>query len=169
MKLRKQTSFRVLKAFFLMISLISSLFLSSVPALADKPNSGGEASGDNGNKKYNCITSICNEIQESSGKEPGGEIAAILKMVIRVFSAVIGILAVTGIIASGLQYILAADDAGKVKAAKERIINIIIGITLYIFMATILHFLVPGGILGGGFWPTNKLVAQQIVIQGVVL
>jgi len=58
----------------------------------------------------------------------------------------VGIVAVLGIIISGIQYSASADDPGTVTKAKERIFEIIIGLVGYAFLVAFLNYLVPGGI-----------------------
>ncbi|MCU0667244.1 MAG: hypothetical protein MUF85_01350 [Patescibacteria group bacterium] len=47
---------------------------------------------------------------------------------------------------AGVRYILARDDAGGVKAAKEQIGNVVIGLLTYFFLYAFLQWLVPGGV-----------------------
>jgi len=65
---------------------------------------------------------------------------------IKALTALVGIVAVLGIIISGIQYSASADDPGTVTKAKERIFEIIIGLVGYAFLVAFLNYLVPGGI-----------------------
>ncbi|MEX0932018.1 MAG: hypothetical protein WDZ81_00230, partial [Candidatus Saccharimonadales bacterium] len=59
----------------------------------------------------------------------------------------IGLIIVLMIVVSGVQYIASAGNPDTVKAAKKRLNNAVIALVLFIFMAAILNFLVPGGLL----------------------
>ena len=65
---------------------------------------------------------------------------------IKWFTLGIGILAVFGLVISGIQYAAAQDNPQAVSGAKTRIYNIVIGIFIYVFMFAILQWLIPGGI-----------------------
>ena len=51
------------------------------------------------------------------------------------------------IIISGVQYITAGANSAAVKGAKDRLVNSMIALVLYLMMFAILQFLVPGGVL----------------------
>ena len=51
-----------------------------------------------------------------------------------------------GIIICGIQIIVARDNASMVVKAKKRLIDVAIGIAAFVFMSTILNFIIPGGI-----------------------
>jgi glycerol uptake facilitator-like aquaporin len=51
------------------------------------------------------------------------------------------------IVWAGVQYIASAGDPTLVKGAKNRLINAITALLLYLMMTAILQFLIPGGIL----------------------
>lgn len=83
-------------------------------------------------------------------KPPAGEngISYLLRMAIRILTGLVAVLAVVSIVYAGVQYASAGDSPEKVKAAKDRITQTVIGVLLYIFMFAILEFLIPGGVLG---------------------
>lgn len=58
----------------------------------------------------------------------------------------LGILAVFGLVISGIQYAAAQDNPQAVSGAKTRIYNIVIGIVIFAFMFGLLQWLIPGGI-----------------------
>ncbi len=47
----------------------------------------------------------------------------------------------------GYQYMTAKDNSGQVEAAKKRILWALIALGLFIFMFSLLNWLVPGGVL----------------------
>lgn len=61
-------------------------------------------------------------------------------------TAGIGVLAVFGLVISGIQYTAAGDNPQAVSEAKRRINNIIIGVLIYVLMFAALQWLIPGGL-----------------------
>lgn len=76
--------------------------------------------------------------------QEGGGVICILKLVLNVMTYGIGVLAVVGIVLSGIQYITSQGDPGKMAKAKNRIIQVVIGLVIYAVMYAALVFLVPG-------------------------
>jgi Type IV secretion system pilin len=66
---------------------------------------------------------------------------------INFLSALAGLAIVGSIMVAGYQYMTARDNSGQIEAAKKRIIWAIVALILFIFMYSILNFLVPGGVL----------------------
>lgn len=58
----------------------------------------------------------------------------------------VGVLAVFGFVIASIQYIAAQDNSQSVAAAKTRMVNIIYGVLIYMFMFALLQWLIPGGI-----------------------
>lgn len=61
-------------------------------------------------------------------------------------SAGVGIIITIMIIVGGIQYTSAGGDPGAVAAAKKRILNAVLALVAFIFMYTVIQWLVPGGI-----------------------
>lgn len=76
--------------------------------------------------------------------QEGGGVVCILKIVLNVMTFGIGVLAVIGIVLAGIQYITSQGDPGKMAKAKNRIIQVVIGLVIYAVMYAALYFLVPG-------------------------
>ncbi|MDN5835465.1 MAG: hypothetical protein L0H36_02400 [bacterium] len=70
----------------------------------------------------------------------------ILIMTIKIMSVGVGILAVGGLVWGGILYASAGDRAEQVKQAITIITNVVIGLLLFVFLAAIVNFLVPGGV-----------------------
>lgn len=84
------------------------------------------------------------------GCEDGKDgIEAILSLVITILTFGVGALATFGIVVSGIQYMTAQDNVEKMKKAKNRILQIVIGIFLYTVLWAFLNWLLPGGIFNG--------------------
>ncbi len=73
-------------------------------------------------------------------------IYGILGTVIKVLTYLIGVLGTVGLVISGIQYMTAGGSESQVAKAKNRIINIVIGLVAYGLMATFLNFIIPGGV-----------------------
>lgn len=75
-------------------------------------------------------------------------IGGVLKFVMTILSVGVGIVAVGGVVYGSLLYAGARDNGGQTEQAMTIIRNVVIGVLLYIFMITILNWLVPGGVIG---------------------
>ncbi len=91
-----------------------------------------------------------NKIRCMKTGDDGEGIFDILNIVLTVMTFGVGILATIGIVLSGYQYITAKDDASKVQKAKDRLLQIVIGLAVYALMWGVLQFLLPGGLFGNG-------------------
>lgn len=77
-------------------------------------------------------------------RQEGGGVICVLKIVLNVMTFGIGVLAVVGIVIAGIQYITSQGDPGKMAKAKNRIIQVVIGLVIYAVLYAALYFLVPG-------------------------
>jgi hypothetical protein len=75
-------------------------------------------------------------------------IMAYLVGILRFLTYGVGLVVITMIIIGGIQYSAAGGNAQAVQSARNRILNALIALLLYIFAFAILNFLVPGGLLG---------------------
>ena len=57
-----------------------------------------------------------------------------------------GILAAIGLMVGGIMWTTAGDNANQVARARQIILNVVVGLLLYIFLFAITNFLIPGGI-----------------------
>lgn len=71
-------------------------------------------------------------------------VTCILNIVLTILTYGVGILGVLGIVISGIQYITSQGDPARMTKAKNRIIQVIIGLAVYAVMWAALRFLVPG-------------------------
>lgn len=76
----------------------------------------------------------------------GNGITYLLTIVVQILTGLVAVLAVASLIYAGVQYASAGDSQEKIRAAKDRITQTVIGILLYMFMYVILEFLIPGGV-----------------------
>lgn len=92
-----------------------------------------------------CINSIF--FGEVCDNCDGAAIYSLLAASIRVLTIGVGILAVIGIMIVGVSYLKAAGDPAKHNKARSRLINIGIGIMVYIVLFGLAEFLLPGGVI----------------------
>lgn len=85
---------------------------------------------------------ICNETGE------GGVILGLLKWVLKIMTAGVGVAAVGGIAWGALLYTTAESKPEQTKKAIGIITNVVIGLVAYALMGVFLNFLIPGGIFG---------------------
>lgn len=80
-------------------------------------------------------------------KDTGNPITDYLAAILSFLARGVGLVVVLMLIVGGIQYIASAGNPQGIEAAKKRLTNAIMALLLFIFMAAILNFLVPGGIL----------------------
>ena len=98
---------------------------------------------DCGNGLKTSILDIC------PGSEGEG-IFKILSLGLNIVTYGVGAAAVIGVIIAGYQYMSARDNAGQVAAAKNRLLQVIIGLAIWILFWGVLQFLLPGGLFANG-------------------
>lgn len=69
-----------------------------------------------------------------------------LNSILKVLSALVGIVIVGVIIVGGIQYSLAGDNSNATGAAKQRIMNGFIALAAFLFAFALLNWLIPGGL-----------------------
>ena len=79
----------------------------------------------------------------------------VLSFALDIMTIGIGILAVIGILVVGVQYLTAGDNVGQTEKAKRRMLEIIIGLVIYIVVYGLLKWLLPG------FEDSLKEIAQH--------
>jgi hypothetical protein len=77
----------------------------------------------------------------------GGAIITYLKTILQVLSGLVGTVIVVMLVVAGIQYITSFGEPANIKTAKNRIVNAVTALVLFLMMFAILGFLVPGGIL----------------------
>ncbi|HET8709333.1 MAG TPA: pilin [Candidatus Saccharimonadales bacterium] len=70
----------------------------------------------------------------------GGKVNTLLRNIVNIFSAIVGVIAVIMIIVGGLQYITSGGDSNKVSTAKNTIIYAIVGLVIVALAQLIVHF-----------------------------
>ena len=75
----------------------------------------------------------------------GEAIYDILELVVNVLTFGVGAAGVLGIVISGVQYMTAGGNETQMTKAKNRIVEVIIGLVAYSVMYVFLQWLIPGG------------------------
>jgi len=76
----------------------------------------------------------------ADGEDPGERLNGIIRLVINIFSLVVGVVAVIMIIIGGLKYITSGGDSGNVTSAKNTILYAIIGLVIVALAQFIVRF-----------------------------
>ena len=106
---------------------------AETPEDEDKPGGEGECAGEK-TDYFAC---------DADGSDA---IVGIIRIIIIIVSVGVGIIAVGGIVYGAILYAAAQDSQDQIRKAISVIRSVVIGLVLYIFMVTILNFLVPGGV-----------------------
>lgn len=127
--------------------LTCAVFAVSVLGLsALQPATTSYAAGTECGDVKTAIIKCDKKYKSDSTKVETNPIWGILIMAIKIMSVGVGILAVGGLVWGGILYASAGDKADQVKQAVTIITNVIIGLLLFVFLAAIVNFLIPGGV-----------------------
>lgn len=127
-------------------AILMTFSAMTVPAMA---TSGAIAAGSNAATTFGVETAILNDCGGEAEGSKGEGIFCILNIVLNVLTTGVGVLGTLGIVISGVQYMTARDSAEQLTKAKNRLINIVIGLAVYAVMWGFLQWIIPGGILNG--------------------
>ena len=127
---------------------------SGVSAQSGSGSTGGTATGSSGPCEDGVQVSLgvgetgpngC--IPEGDGTLATNPIIVYLRGIVQFLSVGVGIVITIAIVVAGLQFMGARGNPQAVQAAVQRLTNAIIALLLFIFMAAILNFVVPGGLV----------------------
>lgn len=115
----------------------------------DGPYKGKYQCGSGANAVYTTIDIGCKG-NNCKTTQPGGcsALTDAVFAIIRFLSIGVGLVVVASMIWAGIQYATSRDDPAAVGKAKERILNNIIALLVYIFSYAILNYLIPKGFFG---------------------
>ena len=85
-----------------------------------------------------------------SDSSDGSAIFDILSIALNVVTYGVGAAAVLGVVITGYQYMTARDNAGQVAKAKNRLLQVVIGLVIWVLFWGVLQFLLPGGLFANG-------------------
>jgi len=80
----------------------------------------------------------------------GTAIFELLSMALNIATFGVAAAAIIGIILSGYQYMTARDNSAAVVKAKNRILQVIIGLAIWALFWGVLQFILPGGLFANG-------------------
>jgi len=80
----------------------------------------------------------------------GSAIFDILAIALNIMTYGVGAAAVIGVVITGYQYMTARDNSAQVVKAKNRFLQIVIGLVVWILFWGVLQFLLPGGLFADG-------------------
>lgn len=116
----------------------------------DKSGSGSTSTGFTGGgcteeqRKNGCVsTAILGENGCSCDDGNGSSVKNILKLVVEIMTVGVGILSVIGISVVGVQYLTAGGDEAQTRKAKRRMLEIVIGVVLYVAAFALMSWLIP--------------------------
>lgn len=75
----------------------------------------------------------------------GSGVQHILNLVVEIMTMGVGILGTLGIVVVGVQYLTAGGDEAKTRKAKQRILEIVVGMALFVALSAIISFLLNPG------------------------
>lgn len=81
-----------------------------------------------------------------SNAAEGGAIVAYLKLVLQFLSSGVGITVVLMLVIAGVQYIISVGDPANIKKAKDRVVNAVTALVLFVMGFALLSYIIPGGI-----------------------
>ncbi|MBP5512420.1 hypothetical protein J6X90_03470 [Candidatus Saccharibacteria bacterium] len=117
------------KVYGLLTAFLSSLFVTSPVFAAECPPT--------------AILTVTN-------CDKGEAIYELLGIGLNVVTYGVGAAAVIGVLIAGYQYMTARDNPAQVAKAKNRILQIVIGLAIWVLIWGILQFLLPGGLFADG-------------------
>ena len=92
--------------------------------------------------------SICSAADNKSKDVKDNAIFQLLKVVLQIMTAAVGVAAVAGVVYAAVLYTSAGDAMDQVKKSKTIITDVVIGLVAYALMFLLLNWLVPGGVFG---------------------
>ena len=138
---------RTKKTLIALTTIMFFVFLLSVTF--DKPVFAAECAG---------VDTSLIECQSTAG---GGAIREVLMIVVNTLTIGIGILAVIGITIVGTQYLTAGGNEQQVIKAKKRMLEIVVGIGVYIAMWGLMQWLLPGEFVLGDVEVASVTLPQK--------
>ncbi|MBQ5475174.1 MAG: hypothetical protein IIT65_10875, partial [Lachnospiraceae bacterium] len=92
---------------------------------------------------FSAVSSIMPKSWCSEG-EDGKSLKSLLNVILNVITAGVTVLGILGVTIAGIQYATARDNEAQVVAAKKRILEVVIGLALWILFGVVLNYFVLG-------------------------
>lgn len=108
---------------------------------------GGVVLGVSGEAFASCAGVDTNIINcEGVSGEEGGSVFYVLRTVLQILSAGVGVLGILGVVIAGLMYLTARDNEAQVATAKKRLMSVAVGMLLFAVLGVGASWLMPGGL-----------------------
>lgn len=134
----KNITRKITTAIAAVMMMLGAMGMAAMPVFAEDPPDGG-GGGDGG-----CVdTAVLGEGGQYCEDRDGG-VKGLIMSVVDIMSVGVGILGVIGITVVGLQYLTAGGSEEKVRTAKRRMFEIVVGLVAYVLIYAILKWLLPG-------------------------
>jgi hypothetical protein len=125
-------------------SLIAAPFALTASVYAQTSNTdiqNGVACGTNGDLT-GAGSATCGTQATQVDTSNGGSLNNILKLIINIFSVIVGFVAVIMIIFGGIRYITSGGDSGNISSAKNTIVYAIVGLIIVALAQVLVHFVI---------------------------
>ena len=134
-------------------TLAASLALAAVPLAVPAVAAAADSAGIQNNVKCGTTLQIQPDGTDCSSNTSGSTntVNNIIKLVINIFSGIVGAISVVMIIWGGFKYITSGGESGKVSSAKNTIIYAVIGLVIVVFAQIFVQFVlekITGGSTG---------------------
>lgn len=132
--------FGFIKKTFVAVGVVSFLTFFAAPMVINQPVAAADL------KCGVLDQSWCDKAKTGSSDVKSSGIWQIVKMIVQILTAGVGLVAVGGIIYGSILYTTAGGSQDRVKKAYGVFLNVGIGILLYAAMYGLMNWLVPGGV-----------------------
>jgi len=88
----------------------------------------------------------CQPSDTGCNVDKNGIVTEIINPLIKVFTVLVGVVAIVMLIIAGIMYSSAQDDPKRITLAKKIVVDVIIALAVYIFLFAILDYLLPTGL-----------------------
>ena len=129
---------QTIKRMLLSIGAAAMLLVPAMPATVAAQDAIGPGLRCGGELNVNSATTGPQDC--AVGAEPSNRLNDIVKLIINLFSLIVGVVAVIMIIIGGLKYITSGGDSGNVTGAKNTILYAVIGLVIVALSQFIVRF-----------------------------
>lgn len=121
------------------MGIMMNVAMVGAPAMAVQIGTTCDPAAD---KKCNCVTTGL--FGEVCDKGDGQAIRDIIKLIVNILTGAVVAAAVIGMAIAGIQYTTSGGNEQQMVKSKNRIVQIAIGLAIWIFMWAALNWLIPG-------------------------
>lgn len=132
----KQITINIITVFGIVVGLVA-IIAATTPAMAVNSNCGTDT---------NIIDCSNVSVDNDSDDITRTGLWSILLTVINILAVGVGVAAVGGIVYGSILYASSEGSPDKVKKARNIIVDVVIGLVMFVVMYAALNFLIPGGV-----------------------